>query len=69
MTEPIPHADEADVAEQSQFAYGDLAGLDSPSGEFGDPYAVDRDGNVEADVGDLIEQRRALSDADDERRD
>ncbi|MCW2512851.1 MAG: hypothetical protein JWR11_1893 [Mycobacterium sp.] len=67
MTEPIPHADEADLAEQARPAYDDLADIDSPPDEEGGAYEVDRDGDSEADVGDVVEQRQPVWIADDER--
>jgi hypothetical protein len=72
MTEPIPHADEADLAEQARLAYDDLAyddlaDFDSPPDEDGGAYEGDRGGDPEADVGDIVEQRQAVWSAEDER--
>ena len=60
MTEPIPSADEADLAEQSRAAADDVDEYDSS--------AADYDSPAEADIADVLEQRLAVSDGEDERR-
>ncbi|MBI3217690.1 MAG: hypothetical protein HYZ38_28105 [Mycobacterium sp.] len=60
MTEPIPSADEADLAEQSRSVDDDVDENDSLTADYDSP--------AEADIGDVLEQRLAVSDGEDERR-
>jgi hypothetical protein len=62
--EPIPHADEADVAEQARSVEDGLEEggdeVEGPAGELGD--------GPTADVADVLEQHVAVSAGEDERR-
>jgi hypothetical protein len=57
MTEPIPHADEADIAEQARSVDDGIDQYDSLSGEYGDGQQEDADGGLEGQL--------AASDFDD----
>lgn len=53
MIDPIPQADDADIAEQARFVDDVIEG-DEPPGDLGTSW--------NADLGDLVEQRLAIDD-------
>jgi hypothetical protein len=58
MIEPIPDADEADVAEQTRPVDDDVDGWDAVPDELGDDH--------NADAGDALDQRLAIAADDDD---